>query len=55
MKNFLERAEGYRSRIDRYQQYGNPAALSVIHRYLPKSRKALAPPYFYPNQAELGL
>jgi len=55
LKNFLDRADEYRSHIDRYRQYGNPAALAVINRYLPNSKGIFAPRCFYASQAELSL
>jgi uncharacterized protein (TIGR00661 family) len=50
---FINRVDEYRSQIDRYQQYGNPRALSVIRKYLLQPNQVHTSPFFYPTQAEL--
>jgi uncharacterized protein (TIGR00661 family) len=55
LKKFLDRAEDYRSHINPHRQFGNPAALSVINKYLPKSSTAFVPNYLHPNHTELSL
>jgi uncharacterized protein (TIGR00661 family) len=55
LKRFLSRVDDYRSHIDRFRQYGNPAALSVINKYLSQPSSVHTLPFFYPTQAEVRL
>jgi uncharacterized protein (TIGR00661 family) len=55
LKRFISRADDYRSHIDRFQQYGNPTALSVINKYLSQPSPVQTPPFFCPTQAEVRL